>query len=95
MIFGLFITLLASSYVPFIFLLGILGPFAFLGYLRPFFLILRSHGLLLTPLGFPGPITLFFILGAHGPSINPLLSLFALLRAYCGSFSLFYITYCP
>ena len=38
------------------FLLGILGPFTFLGHPRPF-LILCSHGLLLTPLGFSGPIT--------------------------------------
>ena len=52
-------------------------------------------GFLLTPLGFPCPITLSLILGAHGLAINPLLSLFALLRACCGPFSLFYITYCP
>ena len=57
------------------------------------FLILRSHGLLLTPLGFPDPITLSFIIGAHGFSISPLLSLLALLRACCSSFSLFSITY--
>ena len=59
------------------------------------FLILRSHGLLLTPLGFSGLITLSFIFGAHGLAINPLLSLLAILRAYCGLFLLFYITYCP
>ena len=40
------------------------------------FLILCTHGLLLTPLGFPGPITLFLILGALGLPINPLLSYF-------------------
>ena len=40
------------------------------------FLILHSHGLLLTLLGFPNPITLSFILGAHGLSINPLLFYF-------------------
>ena len=40
------------------------------------FLILHSHGLLLTLLCFPGPITLSFILGAHGLSINPLFSYF-------------------
>ena len=34
------------------------------------------------------------ILKAHGPSINPLLSLFSLLRAYYGPFSLFHIIYC-
>ena len=40
------------------------------------FLILHTHELLLTPLGFPGLITLFPILGAHGLPINPLLSYF-------------------
>ena len=103
-LFGLCITLLVGSFVPFIFFwasltcllsLGFLGPFAFLGLPWPFFLTLRSHGLLLTPLGFPGPITLSFIFGAHGLAINPLLSLLALLRACCDPFSLFYITYYP
>ena len=78
---------------PIFFLLGVLGPFTFLGHPRPF-LILHPHRLLLTPLGFPNPITLSFILGAHGLAINPLLSLLALLRAYCGLFLLYYITYC-
>ena len=59
------------------------------------FLILRSYGLLLTLLGFSNPITLSFILRAHGLSINPLLSLLALLRACCSPFLFFYITYCP
>ena len=66
-------------------------PWAFLA----LFLTLHSHVLLLTPLGFLGPITLSLILGAHGLAINPLLSLLALLWAYYDSFSLFYITYCP
>ena len=38
------------------------------------FLSLHTHRLLLTLLGFPDPVTLFFILRAHGFSINPLLS---------------------
>ena len=59
------------------------------------FLTLHSHRLLLTPLGFSALITLSFILEVHGLAINPLLSLLALLRVYCGPFSLFYITYCP
>ena len=59
------------------------------------FLTLCSYGFLLTPLGFLSPITLSFILGAYGLAINPLLSLLALLRACCGPFSLFYITFCP
>ena len=66
-------------------------PSAFLA----LFLTLHSHVLVLTPLGFLGPITLSLILGAHGLAINPLLSLLALPWAYYGSFSLFYITYCP
>ena len=40
------------------------------------FLILHSHGLLLTLLGFSGPTTLSFIIGTHGFSINPLLFYF-------------------
>ena len=72
MIFGLFITLLTGSCVPFIFFLGILGLIAFLGHPQPFFLILHSHGFLLTLLGFPGPITLSFILGAHELFDQPL-----------------------
>ena len=66
--FGLFGYVAYGLLCP-IFLLGILGPFTFLG-----------------------PITLSFILGAHGLSMNPLLSL---LRSCCDPFSLFYITYCP
>ena len=57
------------------------------------FLTLHSHRVLLTPLGFPDPITLSLILGAHGFAINPLLSLLTLLRACYGPFLLFYITY--
>ena len=82
---GFLITLLLDSFVPFI------SSWASLAY----FLILHSHELLLTPLGFPDLIILYFIVGAHELSINPLLSLLALLRVCCGSFSLFYITYCP
>ena len=57
------ITLLVGSFVPFI------SSWASLAH----FLILHSHEVLLTLLGFFGPITLSFILGAHGLSINPLL----------------------
>ena len=55
------------------------------------FLILHSHGLLLTLLGFPDPITLSFILGLIGFSSTPYF-LTSLLRAYCDPFSIFYIT---
>ena len=89
--FGLYITLLVGSFVPFI------SSWASLTHLfsLALFLTLCSHGLLLTSLGFPSPIILSFILGAHGFAINPLLSLLALLRDCYGPFSLFYITYCP
>ena len=89
--FGLCITLLVGSFVP-LFPFGHPWPTSFPW---PFFLTLRSHGLLLTLLGFPDPIALSFILVAHRLAINPLLSLLILLRAYCDPFSLFYITYYP
>ena len=84
--FGLFYYIACGLLCPIYFFLGILGPF---------FLVLCSHGFLLTLLGFPNPITLSFILGTHRLSINSLLSLLALVRTCCGPFSLFYITYCP
>ena len=94
--FGLFFFYIACGLLyPIYFFLGILGSFAFLGHPWPFFLILCSHGLLLTPLGFSGLITLSFIFWAYGFSINPLLSLLALLWACRGPFSLFYIICCP
>ena len=73
------------SHLSFLVTSDIHGPFTFLGRiyfpwaLLALFLALHSHGLLLTPLGFLSLITLSFILGAHGLSINPLLSLFSLL----------------
>ena len=67
---------------PIYFLLGILGPFTFLGHPWPF-LTLCSYGLLLTLLGFPDQITLSFIFRAHGLVINFLLSLLVL-RVCCG-----------
>ena len=70
MVIGFFIT--CGLLCPILFLLGILGSFAFLGFPWPIFLILHFHELLLTLLDFLGPITLSFILGAHGFSINPL-----------------------
>ena len=78
-----------------LFPLGHLWPIFFFWASLALFLTLCFHGLLLTPLGSPGPIILFFILGAHGLAINPLLSLVTLLWACYGPFSLFYITYCP
>ena len=78
-----------------LFLPGHPWPICFLWISLTIFLTLRSHGLLLTPLGFFVPITLSLILGAHGLAINPFLYLLALLRACCSPFSRFYITYCP
>ena len=79
------------SHLPF----GHPWPIYFLWAFLALSLTLYSHRLLLTPLYFLGPITLSFILRSHGLAINPLLSLLALLRACCGPFSFFYITYCP
>ena len=58
------------------FLLRHLWPICFSWASLEHFLILHSHGLLLTLLEFPNPITLSFTLGAHGFSINHLLSYF-------------------
>ena len=80
--------------VSHLFPLGHPWPICFPWASSAIFLILHSYRFLLTPLGFPDPITLSFILGAHGLSISLLLSLLALLQACCGPFSLFYITYC-
>ena len=63
--------LFMGSCVPFVFLLGILGLFAFFGLPWPFLLTLHSHGLLLTSLGFPGPLTLFSSLGFMGLPLTP------------------------
>ena len=81
--------------VSHLFLLGHPWPIYFPWASLALFLTLHSRGLLLTHLGFLGRITLSLILEAHELAINPLLSLFALLRACCDSFSLFYIMYCP
>ena len=58
------------------FLLGHPWPICFAWASLAHFLILHSHGLLLTLLSFLSPIILSFILEAHGLSINPLLSCF-------------------
>ena len=58
------ITLLVGSFDPF------LSPWA----TSTHFLILHSHGLLPTLLGFSSLVTISFILRVHGHSINPLLS---------------------
>ena len=55
--------------------LSILSSFSFFGHPWPI-PIIHSHGLLLTLLGSPVPITISFTLGVHGLSINPLLTYF-------------------
>ena len=62
-----------------LFSLGRPGPVCFLWASSALFLTLHYHGLLLNSLGFPGPITLFLILGVHGLALNPYLSLLSLL----------------
>ena len=52
--------------VSFVFLLGILGPLIFFWASLALLLTPHSHELLLTSLGFPGPITLFSSLGFMG-----------------------------
>ena len=81
--------------LSYLFPLGHPWPICFPWASLAIFLTLCSHGLLLIPLDFSGLITLSFILGVHRLAINPLLSLLALLRACCGLFSFFYITYYP
>ena len=75
--FGIFLTHYIAYRLPWPISssLGILGLFPFLGHPRPI-PILNSPEPLLTLLSFPGPITLSFILSAHGLSINPRLSYF-------------------
>ena len=77
-----------------LFSLGHPGPVCFPWASSALFLTSHNHGLLLNSLGFPGPIMLFLILGVLGLAINPLLSLFLLLWACRGPFSLFHIIYC-
>ena len=67
-------------FCPISFLFGHPWPICFPWISLAHFLILHSHGLLLTFLSFPSLITLSFILGAHVLSINPLLSYFITLN---------------
>ena len=78
-----------------LFFLGRPGSICFPWASSAFSLTSHHHGLLLNSLGFPRPIMLFLILGVHRLIINPLLSLFSLLWACHGPFSLFHIIYCP
>jgi len=73
------------------FLLGHPWPICFPWTSSTHFLILHSHGLLLTLLDFPNPITLSSILGAHGLSINPLLPYFITLGLRWPIFTFYHI----
>ena len=63
--------LLIGSCVPVCFSLGHPWPIYFLWTFSSLLLTLHSHGLLLTSLGFPGPITLFSSLGFMGLPLTP------------------------
>ena len=73
--------------VSHLFPLGQPWPICFPWVSLALFLIMCSHGLLLSLLGFPNQITLSFILRAYGLSSSPLLSLLTLLGACCGPFA--------
>ena len=89
---------------PFCFPLGILGPFACLGLRWPIclpwasltlFLTLYSHRLLLTSLGFLGPVTSYSSLGFMGlPSILYSLCWHCFGLATAHSY-FFHVTHCP
>ena len=79
---------------PICFPLGILGLLLFLGFHDPFSNFVLPWAFT-NFIGLPRPNYLILILGAYGLAINPLLSLFSLLWAYCGAFLLFHIIYCP
>ena len=81
--------LLMVSYVPFVFSLGHPWPVCFLWAFSSLLLILHSHGLLLTSLDFPNPITSFSSLGFMGLSLTPYFLCLHYFWACSGPFSLF------
>ena len=87
--------LLMGSCVPFVFSLGHHWPICFLWASSSFLLTLHSHGLLLTSLGFPGPITSFSSLRFMGLPLTPYFLCLHYCWACSGPFSLFYIIYYP
>ena len=82
---------LLGYFVPFVFPCARLLSLGFLGSFPNFALPWAFTNFI----GLPRPNYLILILGAHGLAINPLLSLFSLLWACRGPFSLFHIIYCP
>ena len=63
--------LLMGSCVPFVFSIGHPWPICFFWAFLSLLLTLHSHGLLLTSLGFPGPITSFSSLGFMALPLTP------------------------
>ena len=83
-----------GSFVPFVFPWAFWARLLSLGFLFPFPNFALPWAFT-NFIGFPRPNYLILILGTHGLTINPLLSLFLLLWACRGPFSLFHIIYCP
>ena len=84
----------SGSFVPFVFPWASWARLLSLGFLGPFPNFALPWAFT-NFIGFPRPNYLILILGAHGLAINSLLSLFSLLWACRGPFSLFHIIYCP
>ena len=80
---------------PFCFSFGHPWPICFLWAPLSLLLTLHCHGVLLTSLGFPGPITSFSFLGFMGLSLTPYFLCLHYFWVCSGPFSLFYIIYCP
>ena len=77
-----------GSYVPFVFPWASLAHLLALGFLGPFTNFVFPW-VFTDFIGLPRPNYFIIILGIHGPAINPLLSLLALLWVCRGPFLLF------
>ena len=86
--------LLMVSYVPFVFSLGHPWPVCFLWAFSSILLILHSHGLSLTSLDFPNPITSFSSLGFMGLSLTPYFLCCITFGPSVAHSHFFYIIYC-
>ena len=87
--------LLIGSCVPFCFSLGHHWPICFIWAFSSLLLTLHFHGLLLTLLGFLGPITSFSSLRFMDLPLTPYFLCLHYFWACTNPFSLFYIIYCP
>ena len=79
---------------PFCFSLEHSWPICFLWASLSLLLTLHSHELLLTSLGFPGPITSFLSLGFMGLPLSPCFLCLNYFWTCSDPFSFFYIIYC-